>query len=501
MSSDPESSTLVQDMRPELRGLAEVDVVGLPDETVRSELLTALAALNQLSAYVARLTDSFATRDLAGADGFRGVKAWLVAFGRLSPGAATAWLARGRLLRALPALTAAAGQGKVSPDHLAKVLDLVARLGVGTVARYDQILADLAAAANPADVAKACERIAALHDPDGPDPDPEGEFERRDLTMSRQGNLLYLRGRLDPEGAAAVRTALEALMRPPADGDPRTAGQRRADALVELARLPLKTGDLPTTGGAPASLGLLLAPATLLGHQNADPDPARTGTTGGDTDPATAGPDDPATDSDACAACDSNAADPIADYAGMTPPAGKSKPRPGRHPLGLDRLTRAGVPPLPQPAWLDWFGEIPAAVAQRLACDASIWRIVLDPATGLPLDVGRKHRLVPPWIRRALHARDRGCRWPGCQAPSSWCDAHHLQAWWLGGQTKASEMVLLCRWHHVRVHEGQWRIELDRATGEVHVWRPDGRPYELGPSRPWTGPATQRGDPGLPTVA
>jgi hypothetical protein len=98
-------------MQPDLRGLGEVDVVGLPDETVRSELLAALAALNQLSAHVARLADSFDVRDLAETDGFRTARVWLSAFGRLSPAGASAWLARGRLLRALPALAAAAGQG------------------------------------------------------------------------------------------------------------------------------------------------------------------------------------------------------------------------------------------------------------------------------------------------------------------------------------------------------------------------------------------------------
>ncbi len=183
---------------------------------------------------------------------------------------------------------------------------------------------------------------------------------------------------------------------------------------------------------------------------------------------------------------------------GDKPPGGECR----RHPLGLDPLSEAGVPPLPQPAWLDWFGEIPAALAQRIACDASVWRIVLDPATGLPLDVGRAHRVVPHWIRRALHARDRGCRWPGCEAPTDWCDAHHHdKPWYLGGETNVDELMLLCRWHHVRVHEGGWRIELDRTTGEVTVHRPDGRPYELGPSRPWTGPAKRRGDPNLPNAA
>ncbi len=254
MGSGHGGTTPVQDMQPDLAGLAEVDVVGLPDEMVRSELLSALAALNQLSAYAARLADSFDVRGVAETDGFRTARVWLSAFGRLSPAGASAWLARGRLLRALPALAAAAGRGAVSVEHLAKVADLAARVGVDQLAPFDEILAELAAAANPAEVAKACERIAAHLDPDGPDPDPDGAFDRRELTLSKQGRLLYLRGRLDPEGAATLRTALEALMRPPADGDLRTAGQRRADALVDLARLPLTTGQLPPSAGSdPAS--------------------------------------------------------------------------------------------------------------------------------------------------------------------------------------------------------------------------------------------------------
>ena len=477
MGSGHGGSTPVQDMQSDLAGLAGVDVVGLPDETVRSELLAALAGLNQLSAYVARLADSFDVRGGAETDGFRTARVWLSAFGRLSPAAASAWLARDRLLRALPALAAAAGRGAVSAEHLAKVQDLASRVGVDKLAPFDEILANLAAAAQPAEVAKACERIAAHLDPDGPDPDPDGAFDRRELTLSRQGSMLYLRGRLDPEGAATLRTALEALMRPPAEGDLRTAGQRRADALIDLAQLPLSAGQLPTVGGVRPSLGILLTPSTLIGHRHTDPDATSDlAAADANTDPAT-DPDPPPGGEDDVGECD-------------------------RHPFGLDPLSQAGVPPLPQPAWLDWFGEIPADLAQRLACDASVWRIVLDPATGLPLDVGRAHRLVPPWIRRALHARDRGCRWPGCQAQTDWCDAHHHdKPWYLGGQTNVDELMLLCRWHQVRVHEGQWRIQLDRTTGEVTVYRPDGQPYELGPSRPWTGPAKRRGDPTLPHAA
>jgi hypothetical protein len=168
--------------------------------------------------------------------------------------------------------------------------------------------------------------------------------------------------------------------------------------------------------------------------------------------------------------------------------------RAGPAPPRGDPLTALGLPPRREPAWLDWYGAIPATIAQRVACDADIWRLVLDPATGLPLDVGRAHRLVPAWIRKALHARDRGCRWPRCDAPAHWTDAHHQTPWYLGGTTTIDQLISLCRWHHARVHEGRWTIHLDPTTGEITITRPDGRPYEIGPNQPWTRPTTRRGD-------
>jgi 5-methylcytosine-specific restriction endonuclease McrA len=68
------------------------------------------------------------------------------------------------------------------------------------------------------------------------------------------------------------------------------------------------------------------------------------------------------------------------------------------------------------------------------------------------LDVGRKTRTIPLSIRRALTARDAGCRFPGCT--SRRCDAHHLTHWADGGATSVDNLVLLCRRHHRAVHEG-----------------------------------------------
>jgi hypothetical protein len=74
---------------------------------------------------------------------------------------------------------------------------------------------------------------------------------------------------------------------------------------------------------------------------------------------------------------------------------------------------------------------------------------------------------------------------------------HHLIAWYFGGLTDIDNCLLLCRYHHGLVHEGRsaserWRISLDTTTGEVHVYRPNGEAYELGPSQPWRPPATPK---------
>ena len=117
------------------------------------------------------------------------------------------------------------------------------------------------------------------------------------------------------------------------------------------------------------------------------------------------------------------------------------------------------------------FGQVLSAAAARwLACDATITRLVLDP-DGLPLDVGRTQRVVPPHIRRAVEARDHHCVFTGCTAPTWWCDVHHLLEWINGGPTSLDNSGLLCERHHTQVHHG-YRIERDPG-GRWHTYRPD----------------------------
>jgi HNH endonuclease len=72
--------------------------------------------------------------------------------------------------------------------------------------------------------------------------------------------------------------------------------------------------------------------------------------------------------------------------------------------------------------------------------------------------VGRNTRTIPPALRRALNARDRGCRFPGCEN-RRFVDAHHIQHWAHGGDTTLTNLVLLCRRHHRFVHESGYKVD------------------------------------------
>jgi len=125
---------------------------------------------------------------------------------------------------------------------------------------------------------------------------------------------------------------------------------------------------------------------------------------------------------------------------------------------------------------LDHTGPISSETARRLACDASVMRVVMA-GRSEPLDVGRRTPVVPPAMRRAVIVRDRHCRFPGCDRPHSWCDAHHVVHWADGGPTAVPNLVLLCRRHHRMIHQrGGFTLEL--LDGRPVFRRPDGSVLE-----------------------
>jgi hypothetical protein len=114
---------------------------------------------------------------------------------------------------------------------------------------------------------------------------------------------------------------------------------------------------------------------------------------------------------------------------------------------------------------------LPIESVRRIACDADKLLIV-ENDEGEPLSVGRKTRIVPTAIKRALKARDKGCVFPGCRN-ARFVDAHHVEHWSAGGETSLANLVLLCSRHHRLVHEGGYRIEKDFRDRWMFK-RPDG---------------------------
>jgi len=101
---------------------------------------------------------------------------------------------------------------------------------------------------------------------------------------------------------------------------------------------------------------------------------------------------------------------------------------------------------------------------------------------GAVLGTGRRTRTVPPSIRRALEARDRGCRFPGCGL--RFTDAHHIVHWADGGETTLTNLVLLCKRHHRTVHEDGHRVRSDKDGSQVVFFTPSGRVMAGAPPAP-----------------
>jgi hypothetical protein len=115
---------------------------------------------------------------------------------------------------------------------------------------------------------------------------------------------------------------------------------------------------------------------------------------------------------------------------------------------------------------------ISAARTRWLACDGNVSRVIMGP-DGHVLDFGRSKRIVPPQLRKATELRDRHCVFAGCEAPTHWCDVHHVAEWVRDeGETNLENSALLCERHHTQVHHG-FRVERQR-DGRWRTWRPDG---------------------------
>ncbi|MFL6099915.1 MAG: DUF222 domain-containing protein [Actinomycetales bacterium] len=271
--------------------------------------------------------------------------------------------------------------------------------------------------------------VALRHrlDPDAADRlarDEDAQQHLRQATLSQESSgMWWLTATLPAKDGAVLATALDGLAQPcpAADGevDPRSRGQRMADALTGLAELSLAQraglpGGLPSRHGSPVRMIVTADVQTLL------VDPTRK---------------------------HGQAGAPMA-------------------------VVETGEPG----GW-----EISPLEAQTLFCDAELVPAVLD-GDGRPLDVGDSVYRFPPKIRRAIEIRDRHRTFPNCQAPPAWCHAHHLVAFGRdgrpGGATSEANGTLLCGRHHRHVHATGWTGALVDGHVAWHPPRPGAPPAE-----------------------
>ena len=135
----------------------------------------------------------------------------------------------------------------------------------------------------------------------------------------------------------------------------------------------------------------------------------------------------------------------------------------------VSMATLANQPGSPA-AELEWAQPIPAETARRLACDAAVTPVFVGSESEQP-QAGQTSRSISGSQRRALVVRDKGCRFPGCDRPPDWTDAHHIRHWADGGDRRMHNLVLLCRRHHRMVHEEGWQLS----------WGDEGRLVALPP--------------------
>ena len=116
-------------------------------------------------------------------------------------------------------------------------------------------------------------------------------------------------------------------------------------------------------------------------------------------------------------------------------------------------------------------------LARLLGCDSAL-EVAIE-RDGKPIGIGRRSRTIPGWLRRQVEHRDHHCRWPGC-GRTVFLQVHHRVPWAQGGATDFEDLVLLCWWHHLFIHENGWPITKD-LDGLFVFRKPDWTPY---PPRP-----------------
>jgi hypothetical protein len=245
-------------------------IAELPDSVLGGDIVELSGLIDCLEGERARRLALFRERRGFLGDGAFSIVAWLRWKCRMRTSRARALEEVATRLVELPATAHALVGGEISIDHARIITGCAAAVGTDAMAKGEPILLEAARELDPYMLSIAAAHLRHAVDPDGALLDANETYESRKVWLSKLGNMYRLDGQLDAEGGAYLQTALNALMGMPQAGDNRSAAQRRADALVELARQKLNSGELPQVGGQKPHLSLLVRAETLRGEPGAE---------------------------------------------------------------------------------------------------------------------------------------------------------------------------------------------------------------------------------------
>jgi hypothetical protein len=191
---------------------------------------------------------------------------WIARTCSMSATSAADRLCVGEQLESLPRIASALGSGEVGYQSVSVLCHLREQLGDKSNLFHEEEMLELAQKHSVSTLRYLCRYARHVADPDGFQRESEEEFSRRRLHISQMGDGMdAIDGILDPEGGAALKTALETLARRLGPGDERSRSQRMADSLVELTQHAMDEGRLPRRNGVKPHLSVT---TTLEGLKN-----------------------------------------------------------------------------------------------------------------------------------------------------------------------------------------------------------------------------------------
>ena len=235
-----------------------------------ARLRSLLTLSSQVQARLLSEVAAFDDQGFAPSLGAKSTGSYLAAHGHLDPGQARRLVVAARTADRLPQLGAMLAAGDISVEHVAAVGVSTSRVPSEIVTSFDAVFSTLAASAKPSDLGVAGKQLQNTYDIDAISRDTNHVRTTRYLTLAQTfGDAWHLEGLLTPEDGLTLSLVLDALSTRAGAEDDRTATQRRNDALVEMAHLALRAGELPDTGGDHARVTLLVQSKT---NPFADPD-------------------------------------------------------------------------------------------------------------------------------------------------------------------------------------------------------------------------------------